>query len=242
MHKINEMQSVRATGRVAATGRIAVGALALSSLWLAAPAFAADPAAAKATPAAAAQTEPAAKTAPAAKKVKLPMLPCPARVPEAINPPAEATLEFALPATGVQRYECTAKPGEAPSWQPEGPHAVLNAGSKLAAIHFGGPSWQAVDGSLLKGARLTSAEAPDKSASPWLLLSGTATGEGVFSQVTHIQRVETVGGKAPQTGCDAEHIGSKTLSPYKASYFFYRHAAAGETVKQCRAPAPKPKK
>jgi hypothetical protein len=64
----------------------------------------------------------------------------------------------------------------------------------------------------------------------------------VFSQVTHIQRVETVGGKAPEAGCDAEHIGSKTLSPYKANYFFYRHAAPGEAVKQCHAPAPKPKK
>ena len=254
MHKINEILSVRAASRLAAS-RLASGALALSSLWLVDPAFAAEPAAAaapapavpaKAAPAAPAKAAPAtaatATPAPApAKKAKLPMLPCPAHVPEAVNPPAEATLELALPATGVQRYACTAKQGEAPEWTPEGPHAVLNAGSKLAAIHFGGPSWQALDGSLLKGTRLTSADAPNKSASPWLLLSGTATGQGVFSQVTHIQRVDTVGGKAPQTGCDAEHVGSKTLSPYKANYFFYRHAAPGEAVKQCRAPAPKKK-
>jgi hypothetical protein len=170
------------------------------------------------------------------------MLPCPAHVPEAINPPAEATLEFALPASGVQKYACTSeKPGDAPAWAPEGPHAVLSAGGKLAVIHFGGPSWQALDGSLLKGTKLAAGDAPDKSASPWLLLSGAATGEGVLANVTHIQRLDTVGGKAPDAGCDAAHLGAKVLVPYKANYFFYRHAAAGEAVKQCHAPAPKKK-
>jgi len=171
------------------------------------------------------------------------MRPCPAHVPEAINPPADVTLELALPASGVQKYACTsAKPGDAPAWDPEGPHALLNAGEKIAVIHFGGPSWQALDGSLLKGTKLAGADAPDKSNSQWLLLSATATGEGIFSNVTHIQRLDTVGGKAPAGGCDAAHLGTKTLVPYKANYFFYRTAAAGEAVKQCRAPAPKPKK
>ena len=59
--------------------------------------------------------------------------------------------------------------------------------------------------------------------------------------MTHIQRLETVGGKSPEAPCDAEHVGDKALSPYKANYFFYRMAAPGEAVKQCHAPAPKKK-
>jgi hypothetical protein len=221
-------------------GALALSAVWLTAPWLAAPAFAAEPAAAKAEPAA--KTEPAAKAAPAAKKAKLPMLPCPAHVPEEINPPEDVTLELALSASGAQRYACTAKPGGAPAWDPEGPHAVLNVGSKLAAIHFAGPSWQALDGSLLKGTKLTGADGPDKSAAQWLLLSGTPTGDGVFSKVTHIQRLDTVGGKSPEAVCDAEHVGNKALSAYKANYFFYRMAAPGEAVKQCHSPVAKTKK
>jgi uncharacterized protein DUF3455 len=163
-----------------------------------------------------------------------PMLPCPAKVPEAIDPPAEATLALALSASGTQNYVCAAgKSGEAPSWTLEGPHALLNAGPELAGIHFAGPSWQALDGSVVKGAKLAAADAPKPKAVPWLLLSGAPSGTGLFGNITHIQRLETSGGVAPSSGCDAEHVGAKALVPYKTNYFFYRAAAAGEKVKQC---------
>jgi hypothetical protein len=170
-------------------------------------------------------------------------LPCPAHVPEALNPPAQATIALGLPANGVQVYACTsAKPGEAPSWTLEGPHALLSSGDHIAAIHFAGPTWQALDGSQVKGAKLASADAPAATAIPWLLLSATATGAGSFAETTHIQRLDTVGGKAPSTGCDPSHVGAKVLVPYRASYFFYRSAAAGESVRQCHSKAEKPEK
>jgi hypothetical protein len=170
-------------------------------------------------------------------------LPCPARVPDALNPPAESTIDLGLPAHGVQVYACTsAKPGEAPSWTLEAPHALLSSGEHLAAIHFAGPIWQGLDGSQVKGARLASAAAPTATDIPWLLLSAAPTGAGTFAQTTHIQRLDTVGGQAPSSGCDASHIGAKVLVPYRASYFFYRNAAAGETVRQCRSRPEKAKK
>jgi hypothetical protein len=168
-------------------------------------------------------------------------MPCPARVPEALNPPADATLELAWPASGVQIYACTqAKPSDAPSWSLEGPHALLTSGKAVAAIHFAGPTWQGLDGSQVKGARLAAADALEGTAVPWLLMSGSPTGEGTFARTTHIQRLDTEGGKAPTSGCDAAHLGAKVLVPYQASYFFYRHANAGEAIHQCRSGSAKP--
>lgn len=172
-------------------------------------------------------------------------VPCPARVPEALNPPADTTLELAWPASGVQIYACTqAKPSDPPSWSLEGPHALLTSGKAVAAIHFAGPIWQGLDGSQVKGARLAASDAPDAAAVPWLLMSASASGEGTFAHTTHIQRLDTAGGKAPASGCDAAHLGAKVLVPYQANYFFYRHANGGEAVRQCRSgsakPSPKP--
>ncbi len=193
-----------------------------------------------ATPAAGAGTPPAATAkggaaASAKPKRKLPMRACPAKVPEELNPPPDVTLETVLPATGVQSYACAIeKPGEAPDWTPKGPHATLGDVNNPMGIHFGGPSWQAMDGSLVKGTKVAAVGAPDKSAIAWMLLSGSATGEGIFANITHIQRMETVGGRPPQGGCDAAHLDTRVLVPYRTYYYFYREAAPGETVRQCR--------
>jgi hypothetical protein len=181
----------------------------------------------------------AAATPAAPKTAAAPSLPCPAQVPAALDPPAQATLALALSATGTQDYVCAAgKDGAAPSWTLEGPHALLNAGKEIVGIHFAGPSWQALDGSLVKGTKVAGADAPGpKAAVPWLLLSGTPSGAGTFGAITHIQRLDTSGGVAPATGCDAAHVGAKVLVPYKTSYYFYRAANAGEKVKQCSSGA-----
>jgi hypothetical protein len=76
--------------------------------------------------------------------------------------------------------------------------------------------------------------APD--AIPWLKLQfvGVATGPRGgrrLAGVSIVQRVNTVGGKAPATGCAEEtDIGKKSLVPYEADYFFYR-APSNATVK-----------
>jgi hypothetical protein len=166
---------------------------------------------------------------------------CPRDVPRALNPPADATLDGAFPARGVQIYVCAAPPAggaaTAPVWTLKAPHAVLLQGADTAAIHFAGPSWQARDGSLVTGARFASAPAPDHGAIPWLLLQASSrAGAGSFAGVTWIQRLATAGGAAPATGCDAARLNAEVLVPYTADYFFYRAAAPGQPVRQCAGP------
>jgi hypothetical protein len=64
-------------------------------------------------------------------------------------------------------------------------------------------------------------------AIPWVLLKrvGAAVGPtgGNTLSGTFIQRVNTVGGFAPETGCDIPtDVGNKAFMPYTADYFFYK--------------------
>ena len=62
---------------------------------------------------------------------------------------------------------------------------------------------------------------PDPTAVAWILLSKFRTeGAGIFSKVTYIQRVNTVGGLAPS---EPGLIDGETKQvPYTAEYYFYR--------------------
>jgi hypothetical protein len=161
---------------------------------------------------------------------------CPATVPAALNPPADATLAASFGAQGVQVYVCAAPAaGGAPAWTLKAPHAVLSQGNEVAAIHFAGPTWQAVDGSSLTAAKVAADPGPDaKKAVPWLLLKASGnTGTGLFGDVTFVQRLATEGGVAPAGGCDAAHLNAQVLVPYRADYFFYHPAVAGKKPRQC---------
>ena len=43
----------------------------------------------------------------------------------------------------------------------------------------------------------------------------------MLSPVTSIQRLNTKGGKAPATGCDAAHVAQEVRVPYTANYLFF---------------------
>jgi len=53
-----------------------------------------------------------------------------------------------------------------------------------------------------------------------LSLSAKSSGPGVLNGVTFVQRVNTVGGKAPAAGGTV--IGQEVRVAYSAEYFFYR--------------------
>jgi hypothetical protein len=61
----------------------------------------------------------------------------------------------------------------------------------------------------------------------WLTLGRAAVVDGVgggnsLSVATFVQRVNTVGGLAPSTGCTSpDDIGKKAFVPYEADYVFY---------------------
>jgi hypothetical protein len=55
-------------------------------------------------------------------------------------------------------------------------------------------------------------------------LEGPTGGENL-SRTTFIQRLNTVGGAAPSSGCARPgDIGNKRFVPYTADYFFYQKA------------------
>ena len=103
------------------------------------------------------------------------------------------------------------------------PEAELFDGSdKQIGKHYAGPTWEANDGSKVMGAFEALYNSPDTNSIPWLLLKAKSnSGSGVFSHVESIQRVETVGGKAPAEGCGKDQVGKTIRVPYKAIYYFY---------------------
>jgi hypothetical protein len=164
-----------------------------------------------------------------------------AAIPDNLEPPEDSVLLFALKARGVQIYACEADPNDATAfvWTFKAPEAeLLNERGEVVGSHFAGPTWQGQDGSSVIGAVLERATAPDVGAIPWLLLEAKEhEGSGAFSTITHIQRLDTVGGVAPAEGCDEAHAGEEVRAPYQAIYAFFYPAmtatpGAGTTAEQ----------
>lgn len=134
-----------------------------------------------------------------------------------LAPAAGSTLVFHAYARGAQIYRWTGT-----SWLLYGPDAVLSAdaeGESAVGTHYVGPTWETNSGSKAVGTVIDRCTA-DPNAVPWLSLSAKSSGPGVLNGVTFIQRVNTVGGKAPSTG--GTFTGQEITVSYSAEYFFYR--------------------
>jgi hypothetical protein len=143
-------------------------------------------------------------------------------VPKELQPPAGEQVLLQVHAKGDQVYVCKADGGQS-GWTLKGPDAQLfDAAGKPFGKHFAGPSWQASDGSMVTGKAVANAPSPDADSVPWLLLTVIShNGDGVLSRATSIQRINTKGGKAPASGCDAAHAGQETRASYSADYVFF---------------------
>jgi Protein of unknown function (DUF3455) len=142
----------------------------------------------------------------------------PPPVPAALAVPEGNKLAFHFDAIGVQIYGCTGS-----AWVFQAPEADLyDRHGHLVGKHYVGPTWEAKDGSKVVGAKLAGFTA-DPHSIPWLLLGAIShEGDGRMSVVTFIQRLDTAGGLAPASGCDADHVGAIARVPYTATYFFYK--------------------
>jgi len=151
-------------------------------------------------------------------------IPAAPAVPPALQAPAGSTLYLEALASGVQIYECTRKPDATYEWTFKAPEATLTARSgQLLGKHYGGPTWEAVDGSVIVGELKARDAGPTPSAIPWLLLAAKSnSGAGTFASTKFVQRVATVGGNAPTGGCTESTLKNAARIPYSASYFFYR--------------------
>jgi hypothetical protein len=146
-------------------------------------------------------------------------------VPDKLRAPADETLQRTLSADGVQIYECRAGATDpsAAEWVFVAPEATLvDAQGVVVGKHYAGPTWESKDGSKVVGVVAAKVDAPDAGAIPWLLLTTHSAGkDGAFAHVTSVQRVATVGGIAPATGCATATIGQRARVPYKAQYTQY---------------------
>ena len=153
---------------------------------------------------------------------------------QSLRPSVNEQLYLISPAKGVQIYQCQRRhlnrgERERPykynkyKWQFEAPEAVLydRSGSTIGK-HYGGPTWEGNDGSKVVGKVKASVDY-GSTAIPWLLLDAASTqGNGIFGKTSSLQRLNTVGGNVPSSGCNSSTVGQKVRVPYTANYYFYQ--------------------
>jgi len=142
------------------------------------------------------------------------------KLPANLAAPDAAAERLVAQAKGTQNYTCKENAGRF-EWAFTAPEADLfdASGGKLGT-HFAGPTWQLDDGSKVTAAVKEKAPSPD--SIPWLLLEvKSSEGQGRLTGITHIQRLDTAGGRPPADGCDGAHAGEVRKVPYTASYHFF---------------------
>lgn len=121
-------------------------------------------------------------------------------------------------AIGVQIYRWNGA-----AWDFVAPQANLYADEGyhgLVATHYAGPTWESNSGSKVVGLRADGCM-PDTTAIPWLVLDSVRNeGRGIFAHVSHIQRLNTIGGLKPAT--PGSSVGDEVRVPYTAEYCFYK--------------------
>jgi hypothetical protein len=158
---------------------------------------------------------------------------CQPPVPGTLAVPSGNKLAFSLDAIGVQIYSCNAT-AAGYAWTFVAPEAsLLDPGGDVAGSHYAGPTWEGEDGSKVKAAKVSGYTA-DPTSIPWLLLQAVShEGEGRMSKVSYIQRLDTVGGLAPASGCDASHVGDVARVDYTATYYFFEPSQGEKASPTC---------
>lgn len=148
-------------------------------------------------------------------------------VPAAIAVPAGHKVAMTTVGVGEITYECRAK-ADAPgayAWAFVAPVATLFNADKTKTVgsYYAGPTWQAIDGSKVTGKQLAVSPAASPTAIPLQLVQAApASGSGDMVGVSYIQRLNTIGGVAPTSSCDAATAGAKQQVKYQADYVFYK--------------------
>ena len=129
-------------------------------------------------------------------------------------------------AEGVQIYACYSV-ADGYAWKLLAPRATLTGDNgRPLGSHYGGPTWEANDGSTVVGKRETGVNV-DPTAIDWLRLKADSTAPGPdgdrLAATTYIQRINTVGGRPPAAGeCDEDTVAEQREIPYSADYVFFK--------------------
>jgi hypothetical protein len=151
--------------------------------------------------------------------VAVPLSAAAAELPEAIAAPGE-TMVTRLHAEGAQVYECKPNASGQLAWQFREPVATLIDGNKTVGRHYAGPHWEFADGSIIQARAAGRAPGATPQDIPLLKLEVTARrGDGLFSEVTTVQRLATQGGVVEGACASAGELKSV---PYAADYVFLK--------------------
>lgn len=143
-------------------------------------------------------------------------------IPEQIKVPAGYSPVLTVHAKGDQIYQCALNKGEY-AWVTQAPDAKLfDAQGNIVGNHTAGPLWEYKEGSRVVGRVAKKIDMEPGSSISWLLVDVVShKGDGLFSNVSFINRINTHGGLPPSSGCDANHLGSEKRAAYTADYVFY---------------------
>jgi Protein of unknown function (DUF3455) len=138
--------------------------------------------------------------------------------------PGGGTVIAMLHAEGAQIYECRPDTSTSSSrahpltWQFREPIATLIVGGQSIGRHYAGPNWDYVDGSGVKGRVVASRPGATPKDIPWLEIEVVEhRNQGMLSDATSVQRINTRGGMAQGT---CETAGGYLSIPYAADYLF----------------------
>jgi Protein of unknown function (DUF3455). len=143
-------------------------------------------------------------------------------IPESIRAPMDYSPVLTAHAKGDQIYQCAVNKGEF-AWETQAPDAKLfDAQGNIVGKHSAGPLWEYKKGSRVVGRVVKKIDMAPGSAISWLLVEVVShKGDGVFSKVGFINRINTHGGLLPSVHCDANHLGGEKRVAYTADYVFY---------------------
>ncbi len=147
-----------------------------------------------------------------------------ASLPEPVRVPSGNVVKLETLGTGEITYECREKADAAGAfeWAFVAPVATLwDMQKKSVGKYYGGPTWEATDGSKITGKQVAVAPASAGNIPLQLVKADPAMGSGAMTGVTYIQRLETKGGVAPSTACNTTAKGTKQQVGYQAKYVFY---------------------
>lgn len=144
-------------------------------------------------------------------------------IPAEIRPPVGHTPELITHAKGDQIYQCSLRDGQY-IWQVQAPDAkLLDDQGEVVGKHYSGPIWEYHKGSQVLGRIIKKIDMNPSAAIAWLLVEVVEhKGKGLLAGVSYIIRINTQGGLAPSSGCNANHLGSEKRVGYTADYIFYQ--------------------
>ncbi|WP_043459370.1 DUF3455 domain-containing protein [Azohydromonas australica] len=147
-----------------------------------------------------------------------------AALPGPVQVPAGHAMKLWSVGKGEIRYACRERADQAGgyAWAFVAPMATLyDKDMKAIGKYYGGPTWEAADGSKVTGKQLAVAPGSAGSIPLQLVQAEPAMGQGAMTGVSYIQRLNTQGGVPPSAPCDASRAGAEQTVSYQADYVFY---------------------